>query len=329
MSRYRLAACAVVAVVAAGCADDAAPDNTVTTDRDAVRIAAFSSAEPGWDATIAEFSAEPNWPGAQPEYGASVDLVERLLDGEGADVVHLAAAWDMDGLVRAEIVPPDWDNGTTGGFPCSSVVTMVVRAGNPRAVHDWPDLLQPGLEVVTPSPVNVGAGRWALLAAYAAASNGNQDPEAGKKFLRRLILEHVAVGPTTVQQAREEFLDGRGDVLLLSEAATLQLVSDGAAVELVLPPQTLRMDFPLAVTTMGLQKPTARRLVDFVLSPAGERLWAQTGFRPTDPAPGIAQFPDPERLWTIADLGGWGVIGPRFFNRKSGFITGLFIDATQ
>ncbi len=83
--------------------------------------------------------------------------MERALEGDGADVVHLASAPDMDGLVRAEIVPPDWDNGTTGGFPCSSVVTMVVRAGNPRAVHDWPDLLQPGLEVVTPSPVNVGA----------------------------------------------------------------------------------------------------------------------------------------------------------------------------
>ena len=103
-------------------------------------------------------------------------------------------------------------------------MTMVVRAGNPRDIHDWADLMQPGLEVVTPNPATEGSGRTALLAAYAAGRNGGADPEAGRDYVRRLILEHIVLGPTSVWEARENFLDGRGDVLLLSEAAQRLLV---------------------------------------------------------------------------------------------------------
>ncbi|MGZ8802470.1 MAG: substrate-binding domain-containing protein [Mycobacterium sp.] len=327
----RLAACVAVGAVAAACATDSPPDEGAAVDSAVVSVAAFATTEPGWTATIGELETETDWPGVEVDYGPSADLVRELSDGKGVDIVHLAATPDMDDLARADLVPPYWDNGTAGGFPFSSVVTLVVRAGNPRGVRDWPDLLQPGLEVITPNPKNVGSGRWALLAAYAAASNGNQDPQAGEDYLRRLILEHIALGPATVMQARDEFINGRGDVLLISEAGALQLESDGSAVEQVSPRQTLRMDFPVAVTSRGLGKPPATRLVEFMFSPNGQTLWAEAGFRPRSPVPGVTQeqFPTPERLWTISDLGGWDIVEPRYFHPKRGIITSLFTAATE
>ncbi len=328
---YRLAASVVAGIVATACATDTRSDDGAAVDSSVVRVAAFGTTEPGWTASVAAFGAEPNWPGVKADYDPSGDLVQKMSHGAGADIVHLAVAPDMNELVEAHVVPRDWDNGTAGGFPFGSVVTLVVRKGNPRAVRDWSDLLQPGLEVITTDPKTVGSGRWALLAAYAAASNGNQDPQAGEDYLRRLILEHIALGPSSVREARDEFINGRGDVLLLSEAAALELVRDGLDIEQVLPPQTLRMDFPVALTTSGLQKPAAAKLVEFLFSPRGQLLWAQAGFRPSSPVPGMPreQFRTPERLWTMADLGGWNLVGPRFFNPNHGLITTMFTAATS
>ena len=60
-------------------------------------------------------------------------------------------------------------------------------------------------------------------------------------------------------------------------------------------------------------------------------MWAQTGFRPVDPA--IAadfrdQFPVPAKLWTIADLGGWSTVDPQLFDKTNGSITKIYTQAT-
>lgn len=336
---YRLAVGSVIAVVtvsSAGCAQETAAVADETVNGGVIRVASFSSAQPGWDVTIPEFAgadsaafaaAEASAREVKAEFASSGEVVKAILGGRQADIAHLADADDMAELVDAELVPADWDNGVTGGYPVTSVATMVVRGGNPRGIRDWPDLLQPGLEVITPNPASVGSGRWALLAAYASASQGNQDPEAGHDYLRRLILEHIALGPSTVQGATEDFVSGRGDVLLLSEASATNIVRKGLAVEQVLPPQTVQMDFPVAVTNAGLQKADASELVQFMFSSRGQQLWAQAGFRPSAPVPDVA-FPTTERVWTIDELGGWNVVGPRYFG-ANGFITELFDMATQ
>lgn len=322
----RIAGATVVAVVCAACGQDTGAGEVERDYSDVVHVVTFSSLEPGWDATTAEFAATDGR-GLEVEMGSSGDMVTALAEGKHADIAYLNDADDMAELVKADLVPDDWDNGTTGGYPFSSVVTMVVHPGNPRGIGDWPDLLQPGLEVVTPNPVRVGSGRWALLAAYAAASHGNLNPQAGHDYLRRLILEHVALGPSTTSQATEDFLNGRGDVLLVSEAYALHMVREGLDVEVVTPPETLRTDFALAITNDGLEKPGSTELAEFLFSPRGQQLWAEAGIRPSAPVPGV-EFPTPQRLWTIEDLGGWDAVAPRYFG-ANGFITDLFEKATQ
>ena len=89
----------------------------------------------------------------------------------------------------------DWNTDATQGIPFGSVVSLVVRKGNPKNIKDWDDLLQPGIEVVTPSPLSSGSAKWNLLAPYAAKSNGGQNTQAGLDYVNKLVTEHVKTRP--------------------------------------------------------------------------------------------------------------------------------------
>ena len=112
-------------------------------------------------------------------YGASGDQSRAVVDGKPADIVNFSVEPDVTRLVKANKVAKDWNADATKGIPFGSVVSLVVRKGNPKNIKDWDDLLQPGLEVVTPSPLSSGSAKWNLLAPYAAKSNGGKDPQAG------------------------------------------------------------------------------------------------------------------------------------------------------
>ena len=40
------------------------------------------------------------------------------------------------------------------------------------------------------------------------------------------------------------------------------------------------------------------------------------------------QFPVPQKLWTLADLGGWPSVDTQLFDKKSGSITKIYTKAT-
>jgi ABC-type sulfate transport system substrate-binding protein len=334
LSRARSAAVLVaVAALTASCSQPGS-QATAPADDSAVHIVAFNASEPGWRATVPAFVSTPGHSAVRlaPSFGASGDQLQAVLAGKPADIAHFGDEPDITTLEKAGLVSPGWDAGPGAGIPFRSVATWVVRKGNPRNIANWSDLLRPGVEVITPSPIQVGSGRWGLLAGYAANSDGNQNPAAGQDYLRRLILEHVVMGPSTVQAAIDQFIQGRGDVLLVSESNALNLERQGQPVEHIVPPQTIRMDFPVAVLSKSRHKDEAAAVVDFLFSDTGQRLWAQQGFRPSNP--GIAaefagQFPMPQQLWTITDLGGWDHVGASFFDPTNGFVTGLFNQATQ
>lgn len=306
-----------------------APDGTVE-----LSVLAFSSSEPGWNASIPAFTASPQGTGISitPSYGPSSDLSRSVLDGQAADVVYFADEPNVERLVEADKVAADWDAGPRSGRPFTSIVTLVVRAGNPKKIDDWGDLLAPGVEVLAADPTRSGSGKWALLAAYAAASNGNQDPAAGTGFLGKLILEHVQLGPTTVPEATDMFLDGHGDVLIAPEFGAIRAERQDPTVQRVVPSQTLRVDNQVAAVSTGAHREQAQRLVDFLFTAEAQRLWAQAGFRPTQPdvaAEFAADYPVSQRLWTVDDLGGWGVVGPRLFDPETGVVAQYFAQATQ
>ena len=301
-------------------------------------VVAYAVPEPGWSKIIPAFAATAEGKGVDvtTSYGASGDQSRAVVDGKPADLVNFSVEPDVTRLVKAGKVAPDWDADVTRSIPFGSVVTLVVRKGNPKNITDWDDLVRPGIEVVTPSPLSSGSAKWNLLAPYAAKSNGGTDQQAGLDFVRRLVTDHVETRPSSGREATDVFLQGTGDVLLSYENEAIHIERQGAAkgevaVEHINPPQTFKIENPVAVLTTSTHQEQAVALKNFLFTPEGQKIWAQAGFRPVDPAVAAdfaTDFPAPQKLWTIDDLGGWDTVDPALFDKENGAITTIYKKAT-
>ncbi|MGV9798988.1 sulfate ABC transporter substrate-binding protein [Mycobacterium sp. NPDC003449] len=296
-------------------------------------LVAYAVPEPGWSKIVPAFAASEagKGVGVTTSYGASGDQSRAVVDGKPADIVNFSVEPDITRLVKADKVAEDWNAGNTKGIPFGSVVSLVVRKGNPKGIKNWDDLLQPGLEVVTPSPLSSGSAKWNLLAPYAAKSNGGKDSAAGLDFVTKLVSEHVKTRPGSGREATDVFLQGTGDVLISYENEAINVERQGKPVEHINPPQTFKIENPVAVVKTSAHADAAKALVNFLYTPEGQKLWAEAGFRPVDPAVAAdftKDFPAPEKLWTIADLGGWADVDPALFDKDNGSITKIYKQAT-
>ena len=321
-----LAACSGGSSDVAGGGDSAKADVTLT-------LVAYAVPEPGWSKIIPAFAATPEGKGVAvtTSYGASGDQSRAVVDGKPADIVNFSVEPDVTRLVKAGKVAADWNADVTKGIPFGSVVSLVVRKGNPKNIRDWDDLLAPGIEVVTPSPLSSGSAKWNLLAPYAVKSDGGKDPQPGLDYITQLVSDHVKTRPGSGREATDVFLQGTGDVLISYENEAINIERQGKDVEHINPPQTFKIENPVAVVSAGAHTDKAGALKNFLYTPEGQKIWAQAGFRPVDPAVAAdfaGDFPAPQKLWTIADLGGWKTVDPALFDKENGTITLIYKKAT-
>lgn len=298
-----------------------------------ITLVAYSAPEPGWSAVIPAFTDSEEGKDVEvvTSYGASGDQSRGVAAGKPADLVNFSVEPDITRLVQAGKVSPDWSTDATRGVPFGSVVSLVVRKGNPKQIHDWDDLLKPGVEVISPSPLSSGSAKWNLLAPYAAKSEGGKHPQAGLDYIDKLVGQHVKLRPGSGREATDVFIQGSGDVLISYENEAIAIERQGKAVEHVNPSQTFKIENPLAVVTSSRHLDVATAFKNFQYTAAAQKLWAKAGFRPVDPAVTAdfrAQFPMPEKLWTIADLGGWATVDPKLFDKRGGSITKIYTQAT-
>ena len=140
----------------------------------------------------------------------------------------------------------------------------------------------------------------------------------------------MRVQPASGRAASEAFLQGAGDVLVSQENEALFLERQGEAVEHVTPPETIRVDSPVAVS--GGHTALAQAFTAYLYSSVAQDALAAAGFRASDPEVAsryAAALPRPQRLWTIGDLGGWPVVDAALFARGSGSIAGIYESATR
>lgn len=338
ITRVRQAvAVAVTATVLAGCgggASDVVGSNGPSNARVTLTLVAYAVPEPGWSKVIPAFNATEQGKdiAITTSYGASGDQSRSVVDGKPADVVNFSVEPDITRLVKANKVNKDWNTDATKGVPFGSVVALVVRQGNPKNIKDWDDLLRPDVEVITPSPLSSGSAKWNLLAPYAAKSNGGQDQQAGLDFIRQLVGQHVKMRPGSGREATDVFLQGSGDVLISYENEAITVERQGKPVQHVIPPQTFKIENPVAVVSTSTHLQEATEFKNFQYTEEAQRLWAQAGFRPVSPA--VAQqfaddFPRPsQKLWTIAELGGWSTVDAALFDKDNGSITKIYKQAT-
>lgn len=328
---------AVALTACSGGSSDSVGETTgVVSDGSAgtINLYAYAVPKPGLDKLIPAFQATEEGENVdfQPSFGASGDQSRKVKDGAKADVVNFSVEPDITRLVDAGLVSPDWNKDAYNGIPFGSVVTLVVRDGNPKNIQDWDDLLEPGIEVVTPNPFSSGSAKWNLLAPYAAKSDGGKNPQAGLDYVTQLVNDHVKVQPKSGREATETFLQGTGDVLISYENEAIFAERNGDPVEHVTPPTTFKIENPVAVIENSAVADKAKAFRDFLYTTEGQTLWAEAGFRPVDPA--VAEefaddFPTPDKLWTIADLGGWKTVDQTLFTQGTGTIAVIYENASK
>ena len=330
VSTLGLAACA-----GGGSSDTVAqPDSTNVGVGTTLNLYAYAVPKVAFDRLIPAFQQTSAGKGVefQQSYGASGDQSRKVAAGAEADVVNFSVEPDVTRLVDAGLVEAGWNADEHGGIPFGSVVTIVVREGNPKGITDWDDLLQPGVEVVTPNPFSSGSAKWNLLAPYAAKSEGGTNVDAGLAFVSRLVGEHVRIQPKSGREATEAFLQGSGDALLSYENEALFIERGGDPVQHVTPAQTFKIENPVAVVSKSPNATKAKAFNDFLYTPEAQRLWAEAGFRPVDASVAkdfAADFPEPQKLWTIDHLGGWKAVNDSLFKKDVGSIAVIYDKATR
>jgi sulfate/thiosulfate transport system substrate-binding protein len=336
-SRRTAAVLATTATLLAACSggssDVAGGSDQPTGAQTTLTLVAYAVPEPGWSKIIPAFAATPEGKGVAvtTSYGASGDQSRAVVDGKPADIVNFSVEPDVSRLVKGNKVAKDWNADATKGIPFGSVVSLVVRKGNPKNIKDWDDLLKPGIEVVTPSPLSSGSAKWNLLAPYAAKSNGGQDQQGGLDYITKLVTEHVKTRPGSGREATDVFLQGTGDVLISYENEAINVERQGKPVEHIIPPQTFKIENPVAVVSTSQHLDKATALKNYLFTHEGQKIWAQAGFRPVDPSVAVdfgTDFPTPQKLWSIADLGGWSAVDSALFDKDNGSITKIYKQAT-
>ncbi|MBK4215462.1 sulfate ABC transporter substrate-binding protein [Paracoccus caeni] len=259
-------------------------------------------------------------PQIETSHGGSGSQARSVIDGLNAQVVTLALASDIDKIAEAGKLPEDWQTKLPhNSSPYTSTIVFLVREGNPKGIQDWGDLVNEGVEVITPNPKTSGGARWNYLAAWAWAEKNDRDPKefVGELFTHVPVLDTGARGSTTTFAQR-----GIGDVLLAWEnEAYLALAELGDdQFDIVVPSVSVLAEPPVALVESNIANDAQRELatayLDFLYTPEGQALAFKHYYRAWDDsaanAEDVARFPELD-LISIDDLGGWKKIQPEHF----------------
>ncbi len=328
---------ALGALVAACSAPPATPQTgtapTAASPSTHLALIAYSTPQEAYAQLIPAFQQTPAGQGIaiDPSFGASGTQTQAVISGLDADMVALSLESDVNKLVTANLVAPDWNHDQYHGMVTDSVVVLVVRKDNPKGIQTWEDLLRPGIDVVTPDVFQSGGAKWNLLAAYGSQLRATGSADSARAYLKQL-LSHVTVQPASGREAMTTFVGGKGDVAISYENEAITAQRAGQAVDYVMPSSTILIENPFAVVQTSRNPAAAQSFFTYLRSPDGQRLWAKLGYRPVLPdiaAEVASQYPTPADLFTINDLGGWPTVDKQFFDRDNGMVSQILQELGQ
>jgi sulfate/thiosulfate transport system substrate-binding protein len=318
------------AVIAAGCggSDNATGADTGSSSGSGGKldVVGYSTPESVYAETLEpafEKTAQGNGVSFSNSFGASGDQSRAVAAGQPASVVHFSQAGDMERLVEeGEIVSKDWESGSYHGIATNSVVVILTRKGNPEGIKSFKDIEDNDVDVVTPNPFSSGSARWNIMAVYGSALEEGDSPDQALAAVKT-VLEKTVAQPGSGRDAFSAFSQGEGDVLLTYENEAIKAEKEGEDVEYVIPPSTIQIETPIAVTK-DAPEPAAEDFLEFLWSDQGQELWAENGYRPVNPKlVDPQQFPTPENLFEIGRFGGWGKVNDEFFDEESGSVAAI------
>lgn len=251
-------------------------------------------------------------------HGGAGAQARAVIDGLKADVITLALPYDIDQISELTgRLPANWqDRLPNNSCPYLSTIVFLVRKGNPKGIKDWNDLVEEGVEVITPNPKTSGGARYNYLAAWGYALRQNNNDEAkAKEFVAALyknvpVLDSGARGSTTTFVQR-----GIGDVLLAWENEALLAIKELGPdkVEMVVPSVSILAEPPVTVVDKNADahgaKEVATAYLEYLYSPVGQKLATKHYYRPSEPEyvdqESLKQFPE-LKLFSVKEVfGSW------------------------
>jgi sulfate/thiosulfate transport system substrate-binding protein len=298
-------------------------------DAKSVNLVAYSVPKPAYDALATAFAATSQGAGVKinSSYGASGTQATAVTNGQKADLVNFSVGSDMSKLVPGKVAE-DWNTGPTKGIVSDSVVVIVTRPGNPKGIKGWDDLIEPGVQIVTPDPASSGSAKWNVLAAYTHVLKKGGSEDAAKTYLTA-YYKNIVSKPNSGALATSTFLNGTGDVLISYESEAIGGKQKGDKFDYIVPTESFLIETPAAVTKNASQ--AAKDLLAYAESDAGQKIFASKGFRPALQGvdPGTVEgandpsnpYPAVATLSTISELGGWSEVNKKYFDKEDGIVS--------
>jgi sulfate/thiosulfate transport system substrate-binding protein len=223
-------------------------------------------------------------------HGGSGRQTTDVINGkQKADVVSLALPSDVDALRKRGLVAADWQQRLpNNSVPYTSTIVFVVHKDNPKAIHDWPDLIKDDVEIVNPDPRTSGNGKLSVLAAWGSVTTRGGDDAQAADFVRAL-LSHVVVADPGARGAATTFaVEKVGDVHLTWENEALREVAENKdELEIVYPPVSIRAEPAVAWVDANLANKKiasyAKAYLEYLYTDAAQETAARYGYRPIKP----------------------------------------------
>jgi sulfate/thiosulfate-binding protein len=248
-------------------------------------------------------------------HGGSGKQARSIIDGLDADVATLALAGDTDALhANGGWIPKDWQKRLPqNSSPYTSTIVLVTRAGNPKNIKDWDDLIRPDVKVITPNPKTSGGARWNYLAAWEFAKRKYGSEAKAKEFVGKLyanvpILDTGARGSSVTFAQRNQ-----GDVFISWENEAYLLEKEfGNKVDFVYPSLSILAEPAVTIVDKNVDKKGTRAVaqayLEFLYTEEAQDIIGKNFYRPRSEkaqAKYARQLPK-LNLFTIDEaFGGW------------------------
>ncbi|MBI1827011.1 MAG: sulfate ABC transporter substrate-binding protein [Planctomycetes bacterium] len=243
-------------------------------------------------------------------HGGSSTQARAVIDGLDADVVTLASYLDIDAISKAGLIKSDWINRfPQRSLPYYSTIVFVVRKGNPKGIKDWPDLVKPGVEVITPNPKTSGNGYLSFFSAWGSVVLRGGSRQDAIDYVTKLykqvpVLDSGARGATTTFAQKKI-----GDVHLAWEnEAQLEVREAKGELDIVYPPISIRAEPHVAIVDENVDRKKTRdaaeAYLNFAYSDEAQEIIAKHFYRPVNETilkNNASQFPE-IRMFAITEI---------------------------
>jgi len=223
-------------------------------------------------------------------HGGSSTQARSVIDGLDADVTTLASFLDTDAIRKKGLIKAGWvDRLPNKSRPYVSTIVFVVRKGNPKGIKDWPDLVKPGIAIVTPNPKTSGNGYISFFAAWGSVILRGGTRQQAIDYVTKLY-QQVPVLDSGARGATTTFVQKKiGDVHLAWEnEAYLEVREAKGALEVVVPPISILAEPQVAVVDANVDKKKTREVAEaylkFAYTDEAQEIFAKHFYRPSNDA---------------------------------------------